>query len=556
MNDQQVMHAMNIDDAYHVERVLASGAGGVTELVTLDGSGPFVRKRIPTKLARRGVWGTLTECGCARLPRVEATYEMPDEFVVVCDYVPGENLEELVRSTGRVGEKDACQVVGQLCEAAGALHAHGIVHRDISPRNVIVAADGAHLIDLGIARFRSEGATHDTTQLGTFGFASPEQHGFAQTDARSDVYSIGRVLGYLLTGVMPEVPDAADYERALADEAVVSPQMRTVIERACALEPSARFQSADELAAALEGRKAPDAGGVGVGTKAPPALGVPGGASASRVASAKRRGPSFAQLVIGLMAVIVLLAAIVLVMHGAGLLGADTSAADGSGGNVAQIVESVRQNQKADPGASVGSPVSEPDSTDENLLEIVDSGWSVGSGGYINYAIALRNNSADKQVDFPTVTITGLSADGSIAFSQDQVLGVIYPGQTVWWAAPAGNGTAPGSVEFTVAEPDDYNVSTATGDASIYSLSNLSVVEDGFGSESFTGEVTLEREGDERFGMGSVAIVVVLRDESGKIVYGNQTFVDSPGLGASKSFEVSCYGLPDYASYEVYALAW
>lgn len=547
---------MNIDDAYRVERVLASGAGGVTELVTLDGSGPFVRKRIPTKLARRGVWATLTECGCARLPRVEATYEMPDEFVVVCDYVPGENLEELVRSTGRIGEEDACRVVGQLCEAAGALHARGIVHRDISPRNVIVAADGAHLIDLGIARFRSEGATHDTTQLGTIGFASPEQHGFAQTDARSDVYSIGRVLGYLLTGVMPEVPDAADYERSLADEAVVPPQMRAVIERACALEPSARFQSADELAAALEGRKAPDAGRVDEGCGTSPALGMSRSVPAPRTAPVARRGPSFAQLAIVFMAVVALLAAVVLAMNGAGLFGADTSSADDSSGNVAQIVESVRQNQQVEQDTSAGPSVSEPSSANENPLEIVDSGWSAGSGGYINYAIALRNNSVDKQIDFPTFTITGRSADGSVVFSQDQVLSVIYPGQTVWWAAPAGNGTAPGSVEFTVAEPDDHNVSTATGDASIYSVSNLSVVESGFGLESFTGEVTLEREGDEQFGMGSVAIVVVLRDESGKVVYGDQTFVDNPSLGGSKSFEVSCYDPPDYASYEVYALAW
>ena len=104
LTDEQVMHAMGIDDAYHVERVLASGAGGTTELVTLDGSGPFVRKRIPSKLARRGVWGTLAECDCARLPHVEATYEMPDEFVVVCDYVPGQNLEQLVAARGRLPE--------------------------------------------------------------------------------------------------------------------------------------------------------------------------------------------------------------------------------------------------------------------------------------------------------------------------------------------------------------------------------------------------------------------------------------------------------------------
>lgn len=83
------MHAMSIDDMYRVERVLARGAGGVTELVTIDGAGPFVRKKIPNKLANQGVWSLIESCGCARLPKVEATYSLPDQFVVVYDFVPG-----------------------------------------------------------------------------------------------------------------------------------------------------------------------------------------------------------------------------------------------------------------------------------------------------------------------------------------------------------------------------------------------------------------------------------------------------------------------------------
>ena len=174
----------------------------------------------------------------------------------MCDYVPGENLEQLVTARGRLAEKDARQLSSSSVRPWGALHEHGIVHRDVSPTNVIVAADGAHLIDLGIARFRVEGATRDTTQLGTYGFASPEQYGFAQTDARSDVYSLGRMLGYLLTGVSPA--EAEKYEAALADTAVVSPAMRELVARATAMEPSARYQTVTALAAALNGEKGPE----------------------------------------------------------------------------------------------------------------------------------------------------------------------------------------------------------------------------------------------------------------------------------------------------------
>lgn len=63
MDDKQAMHAMSIDDAYHVERTLARGPSGVTELVSIDGNGPFVRKKIPSPLSA-------TQCvgGAQRLP--------------------------------------------------------------------------------------------------------------------------------------------------------------------------------------------------------------------------------------------------------------------------------------------------------------------------------------------------------------------------------------------------------------------------------------------------------------------------------------------------------
>ena len=123
MNDAQVMHAMALDDMYHVQRVLARGAGELTELVTIEDAGPFVRKKIPGEMARRGVWSALGQCSCARLPRVEATYELPDQFVVVYDYVPGQTVEALVKGRGTLSEADAARIA---CEAAGALHELGV----------------------------------------------------------------------------------------------------------------------------------------------------------------------------------------------------------------------------------------------------------------------------------------------------------------------------------------------------------------------------------------------------------------------------------------------
>ena len=547
------MHAMDLDDAYRVERVLARGAGGVTEIVSLGESGPFVRKRIPSKLARRGVWGTLAECDSARLPHVIATYEMPDEFVVVCNFVPGENLEQLLSARGRLSEKDAARLVAQLCEAVAALHAHGIIHRDISPTNVIVAADGAHLIDLGIARFRAEGATHDTTQLGTPGFAAPEQHGFAQTDARTDVYSLGRVLGYLLTGVRPEMPDAAEYEQALADEKIVSPQMRAVVERASAFEPSARYQSAAELARALGAEVADTAAPVVEREGAPQAVPAPEAVPAPGSGRPERR--NWVKVLFAVMAAIAFVVAVAIILaqtFGQGEKDADVPAVD-EPAKTQPLSEP--ENEADDVGDADGSGGPAAPVMDENPLEIVESGWSVGSGGYVNYAFALRNT-ADVLIEYPAVTVTGRDADGSVLFSDDWVVSEVAAGETGYFASMAGNGTAPATVDITPIVPDDYQYTSASEARAVFSVSGARGVSDGFGGVQFVGEVTTD-EDDGSMGMGQVLLSVVLRDKSGQIIYGASGFANRPAVGKTTSFEIDAFDAPrDYTSFEIYARPW
>ena len=90
-----------------------------------------------------------------------------------------------------------------LAKAMKALHTSDpvIIHRDIKPKNIIVRDDGSvALIDLGISRVYKKEANSDTIFRGTEGFAPPEQYGFMQTDIRSDIYSFGVVLSWLLTG--------------------------------------------------------------------------------------------------------------------------------------------------------------------------------------------------------------------------------------------------------------------------------------------------------------------------------------------------------------------
>lgn len=530
LNDAQVMHAMALDDMYHVQSVLARGAGELTELVTIEGAGPFVRKKIPAEMARRGVWSALGLCSCTRLPRVEATYELPDQFVVVYDYVPGKTAESLVKESGVLPEAEATRIASEVCEAAGALHELGVIHRDISPRNIVVSADGAHLIDLGIDRLRVEGAVRDTNALGTYGFAAPEQYGFEQTDARSDVYSIGCVLGYLLTGL---VPNADGYQEALADEAHVSAQVRTIVQKACSFEPSSRYQSAAELSAALRGEKPAEAEVLVAEQTASAAT----RGKTPRGARPSRRYPWFITLA-QVMAFV--LAAFCMVMFVRGVLGRQAA----SGGDDAAAA-SAPAAQTAEAPSSGGAATAPEDS----ILQVKTLGWFEDTG--FAYAVYEMSNTSDDVCVSPAdVTVTGYAKDGSVKVTLWDMATYLYPGQTVTRVAMVGEALGVTSVGVTCDAPESYMLRNATAaDAPVLSASGVDVTQKGE-EVSVTGTVALDRAGAND--VPYTCVCVVFKDAAGNIVGGGLNSVDTPTEGASAPFQIDCYSVGDYASYEVY----
>lgn len=517
---------MSIDDMYRVERVLARGAGGVTELVTIDGAGPFVRKKIPSKLANQGVWSLIESCGCARLPKVEATYSLPDQFVVVYDFVPGQTLEELVTAKKRLAPQEAASLAADICEAAAALHSRGVVHRDLSPRNVIVAADGAHLIDLGIARMRVEGASRDTTSLGTRGFASPEQYGFAQTDARSDVYAIGKLLGYMLTGLQP---DGDEYERALRDTDATDSRLAEVVTRACAFEPSSRYQSAVEMARALGRCSGAPAGG--------------GASSAVRAAAARKALPAKA-IVLAIAVALLAVALVLFFVLGRGEEGRGASA--GSGGAA----------------VTPTSTTTAPDAaTVDNLpLKIAEYGWSIDSMGYVRVVVGLQNTSENMAVDMPIIRVTGYDDAGGLTFTEEQGAMVSLPGQTSYICVQSGTEAGKtAKVEVALEAGATTKERRVTTPVSL-DVSGISAKADAFGGLTITGSVSLG--GDGSWGesaplSNSVMLTSVLRDDAGRIVGGATDFLATvPAAGESAPFSITDYAAPDYATVEVHAQPW
>lgn len=585
LNSEQVMHAMGIDDAYRVQHVLVRNANGVTELVTIEDAGPFVRKKMPLQSANRAVWAALAGSACPRLPQVAATYEMPDWFVAVYDYVPGESLANAVERAGALGAVIAAQIAQDVCEALLALHALHIAHLDIAPANIILAADGAHLVDFGNARVlgsldaasagaadkaaTGSGAAGASRPKGTWGFAAPEQY-FYKADERSDIFAAGRLLGYMLTGIQPDDENIEEFEAALLDEDRVPVALRAVVERASRFEPSARYQSVDELSLAIFRALRGD----GVDTAVDHAAADKDNAvqrdearqqSGSQRRVDTRRGSRPAQIALVVLAcATALMSLTVCAKVLMGRKGEDQQAADRQAagqqvpGDALGISDSDGGEQLDDDN---GSNAVSKEATASDIerayqsLKISESGWHVDSNGYVDYALTIQNTSEDLIVEYPEVIITGRAADGSVVFSKSQVMGVVYPGYDLTFACMTGDGTAPATVEFALGKPQDYQVSVGTGHPTEYKVHDLSVRKDGAGKLTVSGEVEKTVEGDEWLDSQSVWLSVILRDDQGQIVYGWNGFVESPGLGEQMPFSIAVYSVPDYATVEVVPIA-
>ncbi|WP_317967138.1 serine/threonine-protein kinase [Paenibacillus sp. CCS19] len=186
-------------------------------------------------------------------------YFPPDHMgfeYVVMDYVHGETVaQRLSRYQGRMPVEEIVSIGIQLCDALSYLHEQTpqIIHRDLKPSNVMIDKHGhVRLIDFGIARFYKEGGRFDTVLLGTPGFAAPEQEGGSQSDARTDVYGLGALLYFLLSG---GITYAAGNTRQLFEssdlELDVPPSLLAAVQRMLLANPSMRFAAMRQVEEAL-----------------------------------------------------------------------------------------------------------------------------------------------------------------------------------------------------------------------------------------------------------------------------------------------------------------
>lgn len=137
------------------------------------------------------------------IPQIYDVQYTATDTIVIEEYIQGKTLEDIISNKGRMSKKLVIDIMINLCSALTFIHTQKppIIHRDIKPANIMLTAAGeVKLIDFGAARQYAKGNSTDTEFIGTSTYASPEQYGFGQSDARSDVYSCGIIFKEMLTG--------------------------------------------------------------------------------------------------------------------------------------------------------------------------------------------------------------------------------------------------------------------------------------------------------------------------------------------------------------------
>jgi len=251
---------------YKILSALGSGGFGTVYLA----EDTWINKKVALKVPHRQ---NLNFSELLREPRLLAALDHPNIvsittaekqdniFFIVMEYVPGETLETVIATDGRLEIDRALDYTVQITRAVEHAHAHGVIHRDLRPANVLVSESGTlKVADFGTSRFL-EIAAHGTTIIGSPPYMAPEQFRGEAVFA-SDLYSLGITVYQMLTGVLPyDTPAPGDLEKLRRGELVRPPRLLNtvipkrlddVVMKALSPEVTDRYQRAGEVLADLD----------------------------------------------------------------------------------------------------------------------------------------------------------------------------------------------------------------------------------------------------------------------------------------------------------------
>ncbi|AOF83166.1 kinase domain protein [Methyloversatilis sp. RAC08] len=260
---------------YDILRELGQGAMGIV----YEGRDPVIDRRVAIKtLKREQLERSEADEVIARFkreaqaagrlnhPNVVAIYEYGEAddgtAFIAMEFVQGRELKDLFEADERIPLPMVGRLMGQLLDALGHAHRHGVTHRDIKPANIILLADNTvKVADFGVARIESSNLTQTGTVIGTPSYMSPEQFMGQTVDGRSDLFSAGVVLYQLLTGEKPFTGALTTIMHKVLKEdptwpsvlnVHVNARLDAVVRKALAKRPDDRFQDAAAFRAALD----------------------------------------------------------------------------------------------------------------------------------------------------------------------------------------------------------------------------------------------------------------------------------------------------------------
>lgn len=165
-------------------------------------------------------------------PNLATIHELTEDngtTYIITEYISGITLTEYLEHNPSLDFDHLKSILLSLCSAIECLHNHGVIHRDIKPDNIFMTSDNIiKLLDYDAARKKTAPKIQDTVCLGTQGYASPEQYGFQSTDERSDIYSLGVTMKFILKDKY-------------------TPAMKAIIDKCTQFDPANRYQNISDL---------------------------------------------------------------------------------------------------------------------------------------------------------------------------------------------------------------------------------------------------------------------------------------------------------------------
>lgn len=191
----------------------------------------------------REVYEHLKTCDNPHVPKIFECVENDGKLIIVEEYVQGESLAEHIDTKGNYSLEEVCRFMITICDVLEHLHnlPQPVIHRDLKPDNILVQENGyLKIIDFNTAKQYENGRASDTVIIGTRKYAAPEQFGFRQSDARTDIYAMGVMMNYLLTKRYPD-----DYLYICKNQG--KKNMSDIIRKCVEFSPDNRYQTVIDL---------------------------------------------------------------------------------------------------------------------------------------------------------------------------------------------------------------------------------------------------------------------------------------------------------------------